>query len=124
MDLHQRAQGDTYFKNTGKPVDVFHFKSKHKVTDTHCQQHCNPVAFPELIKSDGLWRFNTSICEQVNGWLGRYLPIVRDMDPARGMFYLDEMIKRKNRYVIKHLASQGHNPWMIPASAVFPNLFE
>lgn len=46
------------------------------------------------------------------------------MDAVQGMFYLDEMIKRKNRYVIKLLASQGRNPWMILASAVLPDLFK
>ncbi|KAF9477654.1 hypothetical protein BDN70DRAFT_810293 [Pholiota conissans] len=123
LDLHQRATGDHHFKDTAKPVDVFHFKSKHKLTDTHCQLHCNPAAFPELIK-DGRWRFNSSICEQVNAWLGKYHPILRDMESVRFSFYLDEMIKRRNRYIIKELARQGHNPWTIPPHAVFPDLFK
>ncbi|KIK33578.1 hypothetical protein CY34DRAFT_110600 [Suillus luteus UH-Slu-Lm8-n1] len=62
LRAHQDAIGDDHFAATGMPVDVFHFNSKHKETDTYCQQHCNPAAFPELI-SGGKWRFNTSICE-------------------------------------------------------------
>lgn len=120
--MHQRAIGDTHFKNTAQPVDVFHFKSRHKITDTHCQLHCNPAAFPELIK-DGKWRFNSSICEQVNGWLGKFQAILRDMDSVRCTFLLNEMIKRKNRYTIQELARKGHTPWMIPAHTVFPDLF-
>jgi hypothetical protein len=123
LDLHQRAIGDTHFKDTGKPVDVFHFKAKHKITDTHCQLHCNPAAFPELVKN-GSWRFNSSICEQVNVWLGKYQAILREMDSVRFSFYLDEMIKRKNRYTIQELERQGHTPWTIPATAVFPSVFE
>ncbi|KJA20632.1 hypothetical protein HYPSUDRAFT_1090906 [Hypholoma sublateritium FD-334 SS-4] len=49
LDAHLKQNGDTHFINTGKPVDVFHFTSKHKVTDTHCQVNCNPAAFPKLI---------------------------------------------------------------------------
>ncbi len=30
LDAHLKRSGDTHFINTGKPVDVFHFTSKHK----------------------------------------------------------------------------------------------
>ncbi|KAF8583181.1 hypothetical protein K439DRAFT_1507019 [Ramaria rubella] len=33
---HLLHTGDTYFSNVGLPVDVFHFKSKHKETDIIC----------------------------------------------------------------------------------------
>ncbi|KAG2746555.1 hypothetical protein P692DRAFT_201877121 [Suillus brevipes Sb2] len=75
LRAHQDTIGDDHFAATGMPVDVFHFNSKHKETDTYCQRHCNPAAFPELI-SGGKWRFNTSICEQTNVWLGGYQAIV------------------------------------------------
>ncbi|KAJ3500454.1 hypothetical protein NLJ89_g9787 [Agrocybe chaxingu] len=91
----QKANHETHFENTGQPVDVFHFKSKHKESDTHCQTYCNPAAFPELIDGDK-WRVNTSICEQSNVWLGGYQAILRDMEGTRFNFYLDEMIKRRN----------------------------
>jgi len=101
------------------PVDVFHFKCKHKETDHHCAKHCNPASFPELMDGDK-WRFNSSICEQCNVWLGGYQAILRDMESTRYNFYLDEMIKRKNRYTIKQLDINGHRPWDIPIEALFP----
>ncbi|KAG1733287.1 hypothetical protein EDB19DRAFT_1929099 [Suillus lakei] len=118
LHAHQDAIGDDHFAATGMPVDVFHFNSKHKETDTYCQQHCNPAAFPELI-SGGKWRFNTSICEQTNIWLGGYQAILRDMSVHRYNFYLDEMIKRRNRYVISESERRGHSPWMISMETLF-----
>ncbi|KAK7020302.1 hypothetical protein R3P38DRAFT_3194859 [Favolaschia claudopus] len=119
LDAHQRATRDTHLKNTGKPVDVFHFKCKHKLTDLHCQRYCNPAAFPELI-CDGKWRFNTSICEQTNVWFGGFISIVQDMEVTRYNFYLDEMIKRRNRYIVAQLEAKGHFPWTIPRQTLFP----
>ncbi|KAK7013809.1 hypothetical protein R3P38DRAFT_3575169 [Favolaschia claudopus] len=121
LDKHQRSTKDTHFKNTGKPVDVFHFKCKHKLTDLHCQRYCNPAAFPEFI-CDGKWRFNTSICEQTNVWFGGFISIVQDMEVTRYNFYLDEMIKRRNRYIVAQLEGKGHFPWTIPRQTLFPKL--
>ena len=118
LDAHIKRIGDTHFINTGKPVDVFHFTSKHKVTDTHCQLNCNPAAFPELI-GNGSWKINTSICEQTNVWIGGYQAILRDMGMIRYNFFLDEMIRRKNRYVISQLSKIGSTPWMLPVSAEY-----
>ncbi|KAJ7185334.1 hypothetical protein C8R46DRAFT_981891 [Mycena filopes] len=124
LDAHQRAIHDDHFKNTGKPVDVFHFKCKHKITDLHCQRYCNPASFPEMITPDGKWRFNTSICEQTNVWFGAYIAIVRDMEVTRYNFFLDEMIKRRNRYVVAELRANGHSPWTIPTHAIFPDAMQ
>ncbi|KAJ7168381.1 hypothetical protein C8R43DRAFT_877227 [Mycena crocata] len=123
LDAHQRAIGDRHFENTGKPVDVFHFTCKHKLTDHHCQLYCNPAAFPEMILKDGRWRFNTSICEQTNVWFGGFISNVQDMEVTRYNFFLDEMIKRRNRYTVAQLEVRGHSPWMIPMEALFPNGF-
>ncbi|KAF8196942.1 hypothetical protein BJ912DRAFT_846451 [Pholiota molesta] len=120
LDAHQKNCQDFHFQKTVKPVDVFHFRSKHKLSDTHCQTYCNPAAFPELFKN-GKWVFNTSICEQTNVWLGGYHPILRDMEVTRYNFFLDEMIKRRNRYVIKQLDKKGNWPWTIPFDSVFPS---
>ncbi|KAF7354501.1 hypothetical protein MVEN_01139400 [Mycena venus] len=120
LDAHQRAINDKHFENTGKPVDVFHFRCKHKLTDLHCQRYCNPAAFPEMIGPDGKWRFNTSICEQTNVWFGGYIAMVRDMEVTRYNFFLDEMIKRRNRYVVSELRAKGYAPWTIPMKAIFP----
>lgn len=110
---HLDATGDTYFANTGLPVDVFHFKAKHRITDTACQQHCNPAAFPDLVE-DNKWAVNTSICEESNTWLAGYRAIVREMEATRYTFFLDEMIKRRNRFTVKRLEQRGHCPWKIP----------
>ncbi|KAJ7627805.1 hypothetical protein DFH06DRAFT_1272919 [Mycena polygramma] len=124
LDAHQHAINDEHFKDTGKPVDVFHFKCKHKLTDLHCQLYCNPAAFPEMIGPDGKWRFNTSICEQTNVWFGGFIAIVRDMEATRYNFFLDEMIKRRNRCVIGELEAKGYSPWTIPLNAIFPDAME
>ncbi|KAL1937523.1 hypothetical protein VTO73DRAFT_13109 [Trametes versicolor] len=79
---HLNASGDSYFSNTGLPVDVFHFKTKHRESDTECQQYCNPAAFPDLVDGDK-WQVNSSICEETNAWFGGYLSIVREMEATR-----------------------------------------
>jgi hypothetical protein len=122
LDAHQRAINDQHFKDTGKPVDVFHFKCKHKLTDHHCQLYCNPAAFPEMIMKDGKWRFNTSICEQTNVWFGGFISIVQDMEVTRYNFFLDEMIKRRNRYIVGQLEAKGRCPWTIPMNILFPDV--
>ena len=120
LDAHLKHTNDHTFDDTGRPVDVFHFTTKHKLTDTHCQRNCNPAAFPELIQ-DGRWRINMSICEQTNVWIGGYQAILRDMEGVCYNFFLDEMIKRKNRYIIRRLQAKGHTPWNIPDAAILPS---
>lgn len=70
--LSKVVRNDPYFKDIGLSVDVFHFTCKHLVTDTWCQQNCNPWMFEDLKKPDGGWFFNSSIAEQTNVWLGGY----------------------------------------------------
>ncbi|KAF4614627.1 hypothetical protein D9613_003186 [Agrocybe pediades] len=119
LHQHQDAIGDPHFKDTAVVVDVFHFKSKHKETDKYCAIHCNPAAFDEMMDGDK-WRFNTSACEQCNSWLSGYQAVLRDMEMTRFNFYLDEMIKRRNRYTIQQLEGKGYKPWEVPAAALFP----
>lgn len=114
LQSHLNAQGETFFSDVILPVDVFHFKSKHKETDEFCQKHCNPALWPELVDADGKWIFNSSIAEQVNVWIGGYLAIVRDMLPHRYDFFLDEMIKRRNQVVVEKLRKSGQIPYHIP----------
>ncbi|KIK93253.1 hypothetical protein PAXRUDRAFT_145477, partial [Paxillus rubicundulus Ve08.2h10] len=85
----------------------------------YCQKHCNPVFFPELIQ-DGKWHFNTSICEQTNVWLGGYQAILQNISVHRYNFYLDELIKRWNHFVIQQLEKNEQEPWIIPEVAIFP----
>jgi hypothetical protein len=63
------ADGDTYFEHVVLPVDMFHFKVKHKQSDKFCGWFCNPAQWIELInKATGTWLFNSSAAEQVNLW--------------------------------------------------------
>ncbi|KAH9851669.1 hypothetical protein C2E23DRAFT_869110 [Lenzites betulinus] len=112
----QNADQDTqdFFARVALPVDVFHFKCKHKEGDIVCGTHCNPYIWPELRTDDGKWRFNSSAAEQANVWFGKFLPIVREMEGTRFNFFLDEMIKRRNRLTVKELRRKGHRPYLIP----------
>lgn len=122
LQSHLAAQKDSFFGQVILPVDVFHFKSKHKVTDEFCQKHCNPARWPELVdkevdsdgKENAKWIFNSSAAEQVNVWLGGYIAIVRDMLAHRFDFFLDEMIKRRNAEVVEKLYFAGHSPYHVP----------
>jgi len=105
-----------YFDSCMLPVDVFHFKSKHKESDKDCGENCNPYLFPELRTSEGAWRFNSSAAEQTNAWFGGFQAIVREMQADRYEFFLDEMIKRRNRILIRELERNGAAPYSIPRS--------
>jgi hypothetical protein len=107
--LAKMVKDDPFFKEIGPTVDVF-FKSKHSENDLFCQQHCNPVAYPELIADDGSWFFNSSIAEQTNVWLGGYHSICREMLVDKYIFFLDEMIRRRNNLTKERLAKQGRRP--------------
>ena len=76
--------GDTYFDDVALPVDVFHFKVKHKEGNTFCRQYCNPARWPELINEvTGTWVFNSSVAEQINLWFGGYHAITQLMHQDR-----------------------------------------
>ncbi|KAJ7069021.1 hypothetical protein B0H15DRAFT_925883 [Mycena belliarum] len=99
-----------WFLDAGMSVDVFHFLNKHAVSHEFCQKHCNPAKFPELLGPDNKWFFNTSVAEQTNVWLGGYHSICREMLPVKFDFFLDEMIRLRNKITIAKLAAEGHNP--------------
>ncbi|KAF8802794.1 hypothetical protein BYT27DRAFT_7226251 [Phlegmacium glaucopus] len=111
------VKNDPVFKNVGLTVDVFHFNCKHSDKDLFCQEHCNPVAYPELLGENGkAWYFNSSIAEQTNAWLGGYQSMCREMTAHRFNFFLDEMIWRRNIITKKKLEKEGCKPktWPIP----------
>lgn len=91
--LNNPSRPNTYFKYLALPVNVFHFKCKHKKSDEHCNEHCNPANWPELYTSQGTWWFNSSAAKQVNAWIGGYQAIVCEMQADWYEFFLDEMIK-------------------------------
>ncbi|KAJ7699399.1 hypothetical protein B0H16DRAFT_1836555 [Mycena metata] len=103
-----------YFEDIALPVDVFHFKCKHKETDLDCGTNCNPYRWPELRTEDGKWRFNSSAAEQTNAWFGGFQSIVREMTVERYNFFLDEMIKRRNRTLVQDLRRRGKHPNNLP----------
>jgi hypothetical protein len=108
--LGKMVKNNPIFKNVGLTVDVFHFTCKHTESDTFCQEHCNPHAYPELLRDDGGWYFNSSIAEQTNVWLGGYHSMCREMRVDKYNYFLDEMIMRKNRLTKAKLAKDGMNP--------------
>ncbi|KAJ7078210.1 hypothetical protein C8R44DRAFT_896024 [Mycena epipterygia] len=84
-----------YFEDVVLPVDVFHFKSKHKETDLDCGANCNPYLWPELRTEDGKWRFNSSAAEQTNAWFGGFHSIVREMPVERNHTLVKDLQKRR-----------------------------
>lgn len=116
LQEHLRKEKDTFFRRVILAVDVFHFKSKHKVSDVFCQKHCNPALWKELADEEGRWVFNSSAAEQANVWLGGYLAMVREMLPHRYDFFLDEMISRRNEALVAKLKAKGAAPYIIPES--------
>ncbi|KAJ3554239.1 hypothetical protein NP233_g12463 [Leucocoprinus birnbaumii] len=110
-DARQQADNDPWFNTVAMPVDVWHFKNKHKATHEYCQWYCNPASFPQLLDKDGRkWYFNTSVCEQTNAWLGRYYAIVREMTPVKYDFFLNEMCRLRNVDTLAKLVDAGDDP--------------
>ncbi|KAJ7165361.1 hypothetical protein C8R46DRAFT_1163693 [Mycena filopes] len=119
---HLLASGDHYFDRVGLPVDVWHFKCKHKEGDLFCQTHCNPARFRELVGDDGKWVFNSSAAEQSNAWFGKFQNVVQEMPVLRYNFFLDEMIAIHNRHVVAELARKGEQPRIVP-DAILRSLY-
>jgi hypothetical protein len=115
LSLHVKAQGKHGWDSIGLPVDIFHFKSKHKETDQHCQEHCNPTMFEDLLvvnEKTGReeWYLNTSISEQNNVWLGGFHTMCIEMRAVFYDFFLDEMIRLQNEVTLVRLHLQGAEP--------------
>lgn len=91
------------------PVNVFHFKCKHKETDEFCSSHCNPALFRHLKTPDNKWTFNSSVAEQTNMWFGRFQPIVRELRVDRFNFFLDQVILIHNENLLQDLTRKGKN---------------
>ncbi|KAF8904355.1 hypothetical protein CPB85DRAFT_1416528 [Mucidula mucida] len=105
---------DHHFDGVALPVDVFHMKTKHKDSDDLvCSQECNPANFPDLYH-DKKWRFNSSAAEVMNGWFGGFRSVVQEMQRDRYNFFLDEMIKRRNRMLVLELRKHHRRPYLIP----------
>jgi hypothetical protein len=105
------------------PVDVFHFKAKHKTSDKFCTENCNPILFPELVGENNQWIFNSSAAEQANSWIGKFQSIVREMRVDQYNFFLDEMVRRRNDWTIGELEKKGKSPWNLSYSTLLPSIF-
>ncbi|EGG11194.1 uncharacterized protein MELLADRAFT_70900 [Melampsora larici-populina 98AG31] len=106
LHLHiQTSTEDAYaFRNTVLPVNAFHIKS-HKDTHTSCCANNHPNLFPQLKRSDGSWRFNSSAAEIVNAWFCRFDSMCRNMHQVKYNFFLDEMIRLHNVRTCAKLSS-------------------
>jgi len=71
---------------------------------------------------NGKWVFNSSAAEQTNAWIGGFLAIVREMRVERYNFFLDEMIRRRNIWIVEELARKGKNPRNIRYDVLIPSL--
>jgi hypothetical protein len=112
--LAKLVKDDPFFEKIGLTVDVFHFKSKHSVTDTFFQEHCNLAAYPKFLSEDDCgWYFNSSISEQTN--VG-YHSICHKMLVDKYNFFLDEMILQRSNMTREWLLKQGKFPgsWPYP----------
>ena len=119
LRAHMVRNSDNYFTSrSALVVDVFHFKSKHKATDTACQEFCNPAGYPELRNPDNTWVFNSSAAEQANSWFGLFHSIVREMTADKYNFFLDEVIQIRNHVQHKELARQGYAPVLRPLTVL------
>ncbi|KAF9022080.1 hypothetical protein BDZ89DRAFT_956974, partial [Hymenopellis radicata] len=108
---HLRRHHNRHFANCNLIVDVFH-SHIHTDTDTFCQQNCIPKLFPELKTADGKWIFNTSVAEQTNVWFGAFQPMTREMSLVRYNFFLDEMIRLRNEWMVQELQTKNAHPWI------------
>ncbi|RDX47787.1 hypothetical protein OH76DRAFT_1353662 [Lentinus brumalis] len=113
---HILANNETRLDNIGLVVDVFHAINKHKDSDAFCQLNCNPATFPELFNEKNEWWYNSSACEQTNGWFGFFLPVVREMGEVNYNFFLDEMILIHNEWKVDVLRARGARPRIVPMS--------
>ena len=64
--------GIEFFEGMGMCMDAFHHKTKHRVSDTFCQENCNMKSYPELLDEEGGYYFNSSIAEQTLSGLAAF----------------------------------------------------
>ena len=63
---------------------------------------------------NGGWEFNSSIAEQTNVWVGKFLPIVREMSEVHFNFFLDEMTHDRNEHTVGLLERRSRHPRLVP----------
>ena len=53
-----------------------------------------------------------------NAWFAGFRAIAREVRQDRYDFFLDEMIKQRNRFTVSELKRRGHAPWNIPRESL------
>lgn len=48
-----------------------------------------------------------------NAWFGGFQALVREMREDRYNFFLDEMVKQRNRMTVRDLVNRGTNPLLL-----------
>ncbi|KAH9809233.1 hypothetical protein DFH28DRAFT_905872 [Melampsora americana] len=104
--IYHGGEEYTAFLNTVFPVDPFHFRG-HKASDDFCQHDTDPKLFPELQES-GNWIFNSSAAEMTNVWYGGFASVARSMSAIRFNFMMEDMIERRNDWLIRRLAKRSN----------------
>lgn len=99
--IYHGGEDKTPFLETVFPVDPFHFRG-HKDTDEFCQHYTDPKLFPDL-RDEGGWVFNSSAAEMTNVWYGGFASIARNMHAVRFNFFMEQMVKRRNNWLIRRL---------------------
>lgn len=103
--IYKGAGEGSPWHGTIVPVDVFHMKC-HSLTDCFCQYWTNPNLFPELRTADGHWVFNSSAGEVVNLWIGGFGPMCRNMHPAQYNFFMSEMFRLRNEWLLMKISQR------------------
>lgn len=91
-DFKSKSVRSKILLNKKHVIDRFHFNG-HK--DAWCKLNCNPNDVPELKD------INTSVCEQLNFWLGGYKFMLKHMNYARFHFFLYVILNKYNLEVLK-----------------------
>lgn len=102
--IYNGGEDSTPFLKTVIPVDPFHFRG-HKSTDKFCQYYTDPKLFTELREGDS-WVFNSSAGECANVWYGGFASLARNMGPIRYNFLMEDMVDRRNKWLIKKLGKR------------------
>lgn len=85
---------DSMFININKLIDDFHLRN-HK--NPSCRQNYSSEKFKKM-HPDKAKTKNSSVCEQLFVWLGRFHKNLNSMTKRHFLFYLHRMVVRRNKY--------------------------
>jgi hypothetical protein len=76
--------------------DRFHFLKHNDKRNSFCKENCDPDLYPELES------VNTSVCEETNGWFGKYKHALKHMSFERYHFFLYNISDEYNKFKLVH----------------------